>query len=82
MPYRLTDGTVYDTERPGVELLTTEEVAARLGITYGGMRVMDHRGKAPPSFKVGRRRLYPADTFDEWLEAHIADAAERQTRKL
>ena len=50
------------------EMMTTEQVAARLRITPGAVRALTFRGTGPPSVKVGKRRLYPRPEFDRWLE--------------
>ena len=50
------------------EMMTTEQVAARLRITPGAVRALTFRGTGPPSTKVGKRRLYPTVEFETWLE--------------
>lgn len=58
----------------GGEMLSTGEVAARLGVSAGAVRVMQSRGTGPPSVKVGGRRLYPVVGFEEWLAARVGES--------
>jgi excisionase family DNA binding protein len=53
-----------------LEYLTTQEVAEKLRVAPETVRYWTWRGEGPPSFKIGRRRLYPA----EGVEAYIAAA--------
>lgn len=48
-------------------LLSTAEVAARLGMTEGGLRYWRHVRKGPPGFKVGRLTKYSAAEVEAWL---------------
>jgi excisionase family DNA binding protein len=53
-----------------VEYLTTSELAQKLRTSPETVRYWEHVGKAPKSFKVGRRRLYAIED----VEAFIAEA--------
>lgn len=50
-------------------LLTVDELAAKLRMTRSAIYCMEHRGDAPPSARVGRRRLYRLRDVNEWLDA-------------
>lgn len=51
-----------------MNLLTFEEIAERLHISVGSARNRLSRGEdMPPSFSVGRRRLFPEDDFNKWI---------------
>jgi len=52
------------------EYLTTQEVAEKLRTSPETIRYWTWRGEGPPSFKVGRRRLYAVED----VEKFIADA--------
>lgn len=58
----------------GGVFLTTTEVADRLRTSPETVRYWRHRGEGPPSFKCGRRVLYPAAEFDQWVAAKRASA--------
>lgn len=47
--------------------LIPEQVAARLEWSVRTLYNHIKAGTAPPSYKLGRRRLFPADQFDRWL---------------
>lgn len=51
-------------------LLTVEEVADRCRTSPATVRYWRHVRKGPPSIKVGRRRLFPADALEAWLAEH------------
>jgi excisionase family DNA binding protein len=51
------------------EYLTTQEVADRLRTSPETVRYWRHRGEGPPSWKCGRRVLYPRDDLDLWIAA-------------
>lgn len=46
--------------------LSIEEVCARLGISIRTLRTLIQTGQAPPSIKLGQRRLFPEDRFEEY----------------
>ncbi len=56
-------------------LLTTEEVAERLRITPNALHQMVCRGAAPPSCRIGRRRLFSEIRLDEWIDRQFGGAA-------
>jgi excisionase family DNA binding protein len=51
------------------EYLTTQEVADRLRTSPETVRYWRHRGEGPPSWKCGRRVLYPRADLDVWIAA-------------
>ena len=52
--------------------LTIEEVRAYLHMQVGTARNRLSRGEPmPPSVKIGRRRLFPEDDFQEWLDSFL-----------
>ena len=49
--------------------LTVEQVSKKLHITVGTVRNrISKDDPMPPSIKVGRRRLFPEDEFDNWMK--------------
>ena len=48
--------------------LRIEEVATRLGVGIRTVYTLIENGQAPPSYKVGGRRYFPADRFEQWLD--------------
>ena len=48
--------------------MTTSEVAEILRTSPETVRYWRQRGEGPPSFKCGRRVLYPAEELDRWIE--------------
>ena len=62
--------------------LSIEQVSERMHISIGTARNRLSRGEPmPPSCKVGRRRLFPEDKFDEWLIGHLKTNDEFTTCK-
>jgi hypothetical protein len=58
------------------DVLTVEDIAAVLKVSPGGLRNRISRGlDVPPSFRAGRRRLFLAASFDQWLldQASVSD---------
>ena len=49
--------------------LTRAEVAAELGVSADTLARWESQRSGPPSVKVGRKVLYRADAFREWLTA-------------
>ena len=56
-----------DTEM--IELLTIEEVAARLRVSVLTVRWLRQEGHFVPAIKVGRRLMWDARDVFAWLEA-------------
>jgi excisionase family DNA binding protein len=52
-----------------MELLNTQEVAARLGVQPRTLDQWSHRGEGPPFRKVGRFRRYDADELAAWVRS-------------
>lgn len=52
--------------------LTTREVAERLRQPEGTLRYWRCKGVGPPSFKAGRRVLYPSELLLEWEAQQLA----------
>ncbi|WP_336922380.1 helix-turn-helix transcriptional regulator [Aquipuribacter sp. SD81] len=58
------------------EIMTTPEVAEHLRIPEATLHYWVHRGVAPPSVRLGKRRLYRREAVDAWLiERERAEAA-------
>jgi len=63
--------------------LTLEQVSERMHIKAGTARNRLSRGEPmPPSVKVGRRRLFPEDTFERWMAAHLGTSVIRTSRPI
>jgi prophage regulatory protein len=64
-------------------LLTTREVARRIGVPEATLRYWRHRnhGEGPPSFRLGPRRVvYAEDKLVAWVEAQEAAEFTRRHR--
>jgi excisionase family DNA binding protein len=59
---------------PTPQDLTLEEVAARLGWSVRTLHSRIRDGQAPPSYVLGRRRLFPKRAFTAWLAEQRAAA--------
>jgi len=54
------------------QYLTVDEVSRRLRMAPGTARNrMSRHDPMPPSVKVGRRRLFPEDKFNQWMEVRF-----------
>lgn len=61
------------------EYMTTEEVANACRTSPSTVRYWRSERTGPPSFKVGRKVLYPQDGFRSWLrEQQVLDRDRRQ----
>ena len=54
------------------ELLTGEEVAARLKVPRSTLTGWRYKGDGPPSFRVGKHLRYDADELERWLQQQAA----------
>lgn len=54
---------------PAAELLTVDEVAARLRVTVPTLRWLRTEGRFAPAIKVGRRLLWSVQDIDRWISA-------------
>lgn len=57
--------------RTNDSLLTKNDVAALMGI---GLTTLDHHiaaGIAPPSFRLGRRRVFPLSEYRSWVATRL-----------
>lgn len=54
------------------ELLTLPEAAKLLRKSDQQLRWMVHQNTAPPSIKIGSRRLFPAAALNKYIEAALA----------
>lgn len=55
--------------------LDVGQLAARFHTTSSGIYAMVHRGSAPPSVKIGKRRLFRIDDVEAWEAARRDDAS-------
>lgn len=56
------------------QYLTVDEVSRRLRMAPGTARNrMSRHDPMPPSVKVGRRRLFPEDKFNQWMEVRFQE---------
>ncbi len=54
------------------DCLTVKQVSKRLFLAESTVRNKMSKGDdMPPSFKIGRRRLFELAKFEEWLEKYI-----------
>lgn len=51
---------------------TTEELADLLRVSPAAVRMMHSRGDAPPSFRLGKKRLWPRAAYEAWVRARTA----------
>lgn len=51
------------------DLLTAENLAARLGLSRQSLAVWRLNGSGPPFYKAGSRVLYRVCDVEEWLKA-------------
>jgi hypothetical protein len=70
----MTNQSPYPTPRLR-KLLTLEETADALRKTPSQLRWLIHVDKAPPSARIGGRRLFDADRVAEWLDDQFAEAS-------
>lgn len=62
--------------------LSSREVIARLGICKATLHNLIRDGKAPPSYKLNRRRLFPIVAFERWeAERLVGERLARQNRE-
>lgn len=54
--------------------LSIRQVARRLGISSATVHRLMNRGEGPPSYRIGRRRLWRETDLIAWLEAQREDA--------
>lgn len=52
----------------GDRLVSTDELAALLGVAVGTVHWMQHEGKLPASVRVGRRRMWWESHLRTWLD--------------
>lgn len=56
----------------GERLVSSDELAALLGLTVGTVRWMKHDGQLPPAAKVGRRLVWKESEILAWLDELFA----------
>lgn len=58
------------------KVLNIPETADRLRVSEESLRWLLHRndGSAPPSFKVGRRRMFRESDVEAWIESRVGAA--------
>ena len=55
-----------------MHLYTINDIAKELHMSVGTVRNRLSRGDPmPPSVKVGRRRLFPEDSFKNWMKLRL-----------
>lgn len=57
------------------KLLTLEEAAAMLGRPASTLRYWVNQRTAPPSFKLGRRRMFRVEDVEAWIDEHAEASA-------
>lgn len=57
------------------KLLTLEETAELLNRPPNTLRYWVARGEAPPSFKLGRRRMFRLEDVEAWIDSHAEATA-------
>ena len=57
------------------ELLTVEEVAARLRISPGSLYNLRYGSAAPPAIRIGSRLRWRRADVEAWIDAHFEDGA-------
>ncbi len=64
-----------------MKLLTVAEVAEICRTTENTVRYWEYQGTGPESIKIGRRRLFPEDSVNAFLDAaRKVEAVEAQSR--
>ncbi|WP_448460226.1 helix-turn-helix transcriptional regulator [Mycobacterium syngnathidarum] len=56
------------TVQRGGDLLTIQQVAARLAVSVGCIRAWRLRGEGPPAIRVGSALRWDSDEVDIWLD--------------
>ena len=56
-------------------LLTTEQLAAYLGVPVATVYGWRHRGSGPPGYRVGRFSRYRVSDVEAWIEERKLGAA-------
>ena len=56
------------------KLMTLGDVADRLSVSEASLRYLVQEGRAPRSFKVGRRRMFRPADVEAFIEEQIAKA--------
>lgn len=64
-----------------VHLLTLQEVAEMLRKSESQLRWMVHTGSAPPSAKIGGRRMFREKDVIEWIDAQFEDGKAEGMRR-
>jgi len=66
---------VQEEAKLGKKLITVEELAEELAMTPGSLRNLLSRPNGrltlPPSFRIGKRRFFPAEEVEKWIEEKI-----------
>ena len=62
--------------------LTIDEICHRLRISIGTTHNrLSTKKKMPPSIKIGKKRLFPEDKFDAWMETQVESNDEEIAKK-
>lgn len=62
-------------EDDGSDLMTMEEVAARLRVTHGTLRNWRSAGIAPPGVRMGKRVMFRRAVVEEWIDVRFQDTS-------
>ena len=57
------------------KLLTLDEAAELINRPPATLRYWVSRGEAPPSFKLGRRRMFDQEKLEAWIAEHAEATA-------
>lgn len=58
-------------------LRTKKEAAEFIGVPVNTLSFWIQQGTAPPSAKIGRRRMFREQDLRDWIDAKFADAASK-----
>lgn len=57
------------------KLLTLSETAELINRSPETLRYWVSRGEAPPSFRIGKRRMFKVEDVEAWIEEHAEATA-------
>lgn len=62
-----------------MNLVGIAEAADRIGTPVGTLRYWIRLGIAPPSVKMGRRRVFREEDIDAWIDSKFADQGQSES---